>query len=132
MRDFRKLKVWEKSHALTLTVYKATAVFPQQEMYGVTSQLRRAAASIAANIAEGCGRTSETELARFMQIGMTSASEVAYYLILARDLTYLPPDQFQKLSTQTDEVQRMLRAFIAQLRENKPKPIPTQRLKANS
>lgn len=132
MRDFRKLKVWEKSHALTLAVYKATAVFPQQEMYGVTSQLRRAAASIAANIAEGCGRTSETELARFMEIGMASASEVAYYLILARDLTYLPPDQFQKLSTQTDEVQRMLRAFIAQLRENKPKPIPTQRLKANS
>jgi four helix bundle protein len=126
MRDFRKLKVWEKSHALTLAVYKATAVFPQQEMYGVTSQLRRAAASIAANIAEGCGRTSETELARIMEIGMASASEVAYYLILARDLTYLPPDQFQKLSTQTDEVQRILRAFIAQLRKNNTKPSPTK------
>ncbi|MHB2017325.1 MAG: four helix bundle protein [Candidatus Xenobia bacterium] len=74
MRDFRSLKVWQKSHQLTLAVYSATKGFPKDELYGLTSQVRRAAASIAANIAEGCRRNGSAELARFCHIAMGSAS----------------------------------------------------------
>jgi len=76
VKDFRKLKVWEKSHHLTLAVYKATALFPKDELYGLTSQIRRSGVSIAANIAEGCGRAGDAEFARFLQIAMGSASEL--------------------------------------------------------
>ncbi len=86
MRDFRQLMVWEKSHQLTLEIYQATGAFPREELYGLTSQIRRAAASIPANIAEGCGKDTETELARYMQISMGSASELEYHLLLAHDL----------------------------------------------
>ena len=85
MQDFRKLNVWEKAHEFVLDVYKASDLFPPQEKFGVTSQLRRSAASIPTNIAEGCGRGSNADLARFLQISMGSASEVEYLLILARD-----------------------------------------------
>ena len=84
MRDFREIKVWEKAHLLTLEIYKATASFPTEERYGLTSQLRRSSASIAANIAEGFGRGGNAELARFFQIGMGSASEVEYHILLAK------------------------------------------------
>ena len=90
MKDFRNLKVWEKSHQLALAVYKATSTFPRHELYGLTSQIRRACASIPANIAEGCGRSGDAELARFLQIAMGSASELEYHLLLARDLGFLP------------------------------------------
>jgi four helix bundle protein len=76
MEAFRELKVWEKSHALTLAVYHVTKSFPKQEMYALTSQIRRASASIPANIAEGCGRNGDAELARFLLIAMGSASEL--------------------------------------------------------
>ncbi len=76
MRNFKELKVWQKSHQLTLAIYKATGKFPKEEIYGLTSQVRRASASIAANIAEGCGRSGEAELGRFLQIAMGSASEL--------------------------------------------------------
>lgn len=89
MKDFRNLKVWEKSHQLALAVYKATSTFPRHELYGLTSQIRRACASIPANIAEGCGRSGDAELARFLQIAMGSASELEYHLLLARDLGFL-------------------------------------------
>lgn len=88
MRDFRQLKVWAKAHSLTLAVYRATAAFPREEQYGLTSQLRRAAASIPTNLAEGCGRYGDAELARFVGIAAGSASEVEYLLMLARDLKY--------------------------------------------
>lgn len=81
MRDFRNLKVWEKAYQLTLDVYKTTKGFPKDEMYGLTSQTRRAAASVAANIAEGCGRTGGAELGRFVQIAMGSASELEFHLL---------------------------------------------------
>lgn len=84
MKDFKKLIVWKKAHEMTLNIYRTTKSFPKDEVYGLTSQLRRAASSIPANIAEGCGRNSDAELARFLQIAAGSASEVEYHLLLAR------------------------------------------------
>ncbi len=84
--DFKKLKVWGKAHELTLAVYMITRGFPREEVYGLSNQMRRAAASIGANIAEGCGRGSDAELKRFVQIARASANELEYHLLLARDL----------------------------------------------
>ena len=85
MRDFRQLNVWERAHALTLDIYRATATFPREEIYGITSQLRRCGASVAANIAEGCGRNGNGDFHRFLNIAAGSAVEVEYFLLLARD-----------------------------------------------
>ncbi|MEL7433357.1 MAG: four helix bundle protein, partial [Chloroflexota bacterium] len=111
MRDFRKIKAWEKAHQLVLEIYRVTQVFPVQERYGLTSQMRRASSSIPANIAEGCGKNSETELARYMQNSMGSASELEYHLLLAKDLGY------QQLNASTIEVKKMLAPFINRLRK---------------
>jgi len=116
MQDFRHLKVWQKAHVLTLDVYKSTLNFPREELYGLTSQIRRAAASIAANIAEGCCRKSDPELGRFLQIAMGSASEVEYHCLLARDLKLLHAEDYGRLSGETVEVKRMLAALIRRLR----------------
>ena len=116
MQDFKQLKVWEKSHALTLAVYLANRGFPKEELYGLTSQLRRAVSSIPANIAEGCGRNSGPELRRFLEIAMGSASECEYHLLLSRDLQILPPEVHNQLNTDVSEVKRMLSAFIAKLK----------------
>jgi four helix bundle protein len=121
VRDFKELKVWERSHRLALDVYRATATFPREETYGLTAQLRRSSASIPANIAEGCGRSGEAELARFMLIAMGSASELEYHLLLSRDLGYLDTGDHRRLSQQTREFKRMLSALITKLRHNKPK-----------
>ncbi len=118
MRDFKNLHVWCKSHELTLEIYRVTSEFPKHELYGLTSQIRRAFSSIQANIAEGCGRNGEAELARFMQIAMGSASEVRYFLILTHDLGYLPGAKFQSLSKHINEIQKMLRAYITRLKAN--------------
>jgi four helix bundle protein len=115
MRDFRKLKVWEKAHHLTLQIYRITKTFPSDERFGLTVQLRRAAASIPTNIAEGCGRDSERELARFMSIAAGSASEMEYQLLLAWDLNYIQDGTHRKLNQQVNEVKRMLNSFIQQL-----------------
>jgi len=120
MRDFRELKVWEKSHRLTLCVYEATGGFPRQETYGLASQLRRCSASIPANIAEGCGRSDDAELGRFMLTSMGSASELEYHLLLAHDLDYLNTEQHRDLSHRTQEIKRMLSTFITKLRHSKP------------
>jgi four helix bundle protein len=117
MGDFRKLKVWERSHKLTLDVYRATREFPKDELSGVTGQLRRASSSIPANIAEGCGRNSDGELARFMNIAMGAASELDYHLILARDLGYLQVATYEHLNNETQEVKRMLATFVTRLRQ---------------
>ena len=115
MKDFRDLQVWQKAHRLTLDVYRATEKFPDRERFGLTSQLRRSAASIPANLAEGCGRGSEAELKRFMQIAMGSASETEYHLLLACDLGFIAAGSHQQLAEQTQEVKRMLASFIAKL-----------------
>ena len=90
MKNFRELKVWEKAHLLTIDIYRITATFPKEEMYGLTSQIRRASSSIPANIAEGCGRGSDNDFRRFLQIAMGSASELEYHLLLAHDLERIP------------------------------------------
>ena len=115
VRNFRELKVWEKAHQLTLSVYRATVDFPAEEKFGLTSQLRRAAAAIPANIAEGCGRAGERELARFLQIAMGSASELEYHLLLAHDLDLVDAASYQQLHDSTTEVKGMLTSFIRKL-----------------
>ena len=89
MKDFRNLKVWEKAHLLTLAVYKASAGFPRQELFGLTSQMRHCSSSIGANIAEGCGKRGNNEFQRFLQISSGSASELDYHFLLARDLEFI-------------------------------------------
>ena len=108
MRDFIKLKVWEKAHQFTLQVYIITKNFPSDERFGLTVQLRRAAASIPTNIAEGCGRDSERELARFMSIAAGSASEAEYQLLLAYDLNYIQDETHKELNQEVNEVKRIL------------------------
>jgi four helix bundle protein len=115
MKDFKELKVWEKAHQLALEVYTATQTFPRDELYGLTSQIRRSCASIPANIAEGCGRSGDTELARFLQIAMGSASELEYHILLARDLGILEALSHERLTNDVSEVKRMLASFIKKL-----------------
>ena len=117
MRDFRNLQVWEKAHSLTLNVYQATTSLPKDELYGLTSQIRRSSASIPTNIAEGCGRSGDAELARFMTISMGSASELEYQLLLAHDLNYMNPDTYNNLHEKVTEVKRMLAGFIKTLKK---------------
>jgi four helix bundle protein len=116
LKDFRELKVWGKAHQLTLDVYRSTAGFPKEELYGLTSQIRRAAASIPANIAEGCGRGGNVEFARFLQIAMGSASELEYHLLLSRDLKILDPTQHRQLDLQVVEVKRILSSLIQKIK----------------
>ena len=119
MRDFRELKVWEKGHRLTLAAYRATAAFPRHELFGMTSQIRRCSYSIPANIAEGCGRESRPDFARFLQIAMGSASELEYFLILALDLGYLTDNETAQLAETVVEIKRMLTALIRKLGEDR-------------
>jgi len=116
MRDFRKLKVWEKSHQLTLSVYEITGGFPDDERFGLTSQMRRACTSIPTNIAEGCGRDGHAELARFLQIAMGSASELEYQLLLANELGMLNQPDYELVNQNTVEVKKMLASFIKKLK----------------
>jgi four helix bundle protein len=120
MRSFRELKVWWRGHRLTPDVYGATVGFPREETYGLTAQIRRSCASIPANIAEGCGRSGDAELARLMQIVMGSASELEYHLLLAHDLGFLNLEEHQRLSKKAQEVKRMLSTFINKLRSSQP------------
>jgi four helix bundle protein len=116
MQDFRQLSVWRKSHELTLAVYQATGGFPASETYGVTSQMRRAAGAIPTNIAEGTGRGSDPDFARFLHIAMGSANELQYLLLLARDLSYLNKEAHASLEEMTIEVKRMLAALLRTLK----------------
>ena len=119
MKDFRSLKVWHKAHQLVLAVYRETAAFPVDERFGLTSQLRRASVSIPANLAEGCGRRTDDDFARFMDYSMGSASEVEYHLLLARDLGLLPTPAHHRLHEQTTEVKRMLASLQNRIRTDR-------------
>jgi len=115
MEDFKNLKVWSKAHRLTLKIYLSTRKFPKDELYGLTSQIRRAAVSIGANIAEGCGRRSDPEMKRFVQIARGSASELECHLLLARDLQFLTSPEFNDFEQKVFEVQRMLASLVQRL-----------------
>jgi four helix bundle protein len=115
VKDFHELKVWQKAHQLTLAVYQITAPFPREELYGLTSQLRRSAASIPANLAEGCGRNGDAEFARFCSIALGSASELEYHLLLARDLKLIQPRDYEELAARVTELKRMLTALFQKL-----------------
>jgi four helix bundle protein len=115
MKDFRTLKVWRHAHELTLAIYQTTAHFPREEIYGLTSQLRRSSSSIAANLSEGCGRNGDSELGRFCSIAMGSASELEYHLLLAADLKLITMEESQRLGGRVVEVKRMLAGLLQTL-----------------
>jgi four helix bundle protein len=116
MQDFKKLRVWEKGHQLTLAVYEMTVPFPRDEQYGLTSQMRRAAASIVFNIAEGCSRSTRVDFARFLQVSAGSACELEYQLLLAHDLKLLQTENYQQLLSKTVELKRMLTSLMQRIR----------------
>ncbi len=112
MRNFRELNVWKKSHDLTLEIYKITSAFPSDERFGLTSQIRRSASSVPTNLAEGCGREGDRELARFVSIALGSHSETEYHILLAFDLGLLSKEQYADLTEKVGDIRRMLIAFL--------------------
>lgn len=116
MQAFRGLKVWQKSHRLTLDIYKITRLFPKEEMYGLTSQIRRSCASVAANIAEGCGRLGKADFSRFLNIAFGSASELEYHLLLSFDLGFVAKSIYEDAVSELIEIKKMLSAFIKKLK----------------
>lgn len=116
MQNYKELKVWEKAHKLTLQVYDITTNFPKQEVYTLTSQLRRSAYSIPSNIAEGCGKNSANDLANFLNIALGSANETDYFLLLAKDLGFIETEKYQELNMLINEVKAMLIVLIQKVR----------------
>lgn len=116
MRDFKQLKVWEKAHRLTLEIYHITGEFPKHELYGLTSQLRRAVSSVPTNLAEGYGRSGQTERSHFLNIALGSACEVEYLLLLSKDLGYIPETEFNGCVSDLEEVRKMLIALYQKIR----------------
>jgi four helix bundle protein len=117
MRNYRDLQVWGKAHNLTLELYRISQGFPREEVYGITSHLRRAAVSTGANLAEGCGRRTSSELARFVRIAMGPASELDYDLLLSHDLGFMAGDEFTSASAKLIEVRKMLTSFLNSVEE---------------
>ena len=115
MRDYKKYTVWELGHEITLDIYKLTASFPKEEIYSLTSQMRRAAYSIPSNIAEGCGRESDQEFKRYLVIARGSSTELEYFLILVKDLKFIEFSDFEKLSDSVNKVKRSLSNLINKL-----------------
>ncbi|AYO57055.1 diversity-generating retroelement protein bAvd family protein [Chryseobacterium sp. 6424] len=118
MKDFRQLQVWEKSHLLAKDMYRTTALFPKEELFGLTSQLRRASVSIPTNIAEGCGRGSDTDFKRFIQISFGSASEVEYLILLSYELGFVKEHEYLLLSEQITMIKKMLASLINKLKQS--------------
>lgn len=117
LRNYRDLEVWQKAHKLTLLLYTKSRTFPKAEFYGLTSQLRRAAMSVGANLAEGCGRQTTPELARFVRIAMGSASELDYHLLLAKDFGYLLTDDHRTLPQELTRIRKMLASLLSTLEQ---------------
>ena len=112
MKDYKELIVWQKAHLLTLAAYRASSQFQREELYGLTSQIRRCSASIPANIAEGCGRRGNAEFHRFLQIASGSASELDYHFLLSRDLGFLSEENYWQISRQLSEVRKILTSLL--------------------
>ena len=117
IEKFTDLTVWQKAHEVTLLVYRATESFPDQERFGVVAQIRRSAASVAANIAEGFGRRTTRELLRSLQIARGETEETRYFSILSRDLGYLKQDDFNRLTEGCDSVGRLINALMTSLKQ---------------
>ena len=118
MRDFHKLIIWQRSHQLTLAVYRISKSFPKEEIFGLTSQMRRAVSSIPTNIAEDCGRASNKDFAHFLQIAIGSATEVEYQLLLAHDINYINDDDYQALTDETVVVRKMIIKYQSELKSS--------------
>ncbi|MBZ5566295.1 MAG: four helix bundle protein [Acidobacteriia bacterium] len=112
MKDYRKLDVWNLAHQITLKLYRITAKFPREELFGLTSQIRRCSASIGANIAEGCGRRGNGEFHRFLQMASGSASELDYHLLLAHDLSFITEEIYRPLNSELGSMRRKLTTLI--------------------
>lgn len=125
MQNYKDLKVWEKAHKLTLEIYKISQNFPPSETYGLTSQMRRCSLSIPSNIAEGCGKMTSADFANFLQIALGSSNETEYFLILSKDLNYLPEDKFIEMERSVNEIKAMLISLIKKVRNN---PLTTYNL----
>ena len=117
MTDFKTLRVWEAFHQITLCIYKITKRFPSEELYGLTSQMRRSSASVATNIAEGCGRHTDPDMAWFLNIAMGSASELEYQLLLSKDLAYIDQSQYQTIEKNLTTAKKMLNTLIKKVRD---------------
>lgn len=115
MQDFRQLRVWQNAHQTTLGIYRVTTFFPNDEIFGLTAQIRRCATSVASNIAEGCGRGGDKGFARFLQIALGSASELEYYLVLTYDLGLLKKVDHDRLIIEVTDTTRMLAGLIRKL-----------------
>jgi four helix bundle protein len=113
-KSFRDLIVWQKAHRLVLDVYKRSKLFPKEEMYGLTSQIRRSSVSVAANIAEGFRKRGPADKVRFLNISQGSLSETEYYLMLAKDLEYTDTNE---LLYQADEVGRILESYLSAIKK---------------
>jgi four helix bundle protein len=119
MKDFRELTVWARGYELSLETYRLTSLFPKDEAYGLTAQIRRASVSIPANIAEGCGRDGDAEFTRFVTIAMGSSSELECLLMLARDLGYLNAADYASLSDRLTSLRKMLNGLIQKLKSDR-------------
>ena len=116
MKNYRELEIWQRSHTLTVSLYRATKTFPRDELFAMTNQMRRACVSIPANIAEGCGREGDAELRRFLTISLGSACELDYYVLLAHELGYLEESVRAPLAAELLEIRSMIGTFIKKLR----------------
>ncbi len=112
MKDYKKFIVWQKSHQLVLDIYKHTSSFPKEEIYGLTSQIRRSASSIPTNIAEGSGRKTDGDFSRFLTISAGSASELSYQVLLSYELGYITVENYTTLDNNLTEIMKMLNSFI--------------------
>ena len=116
MRNFQELSIWQRSHSLTLKIYEITRSFPSDEIFGVTSQMRRSSSSVPTNIAEGCGRESNADLIRFLTIASGSVSELQYQILLSKDLGYINQSIYLEITNETIEIRKMIYSFIQKLK----------------
>ncbi len=116
--DYRKLRAWQKAHELALDVYRSRTAFPNEEKFGLTSQIRRASVSVPSNLAEGCGRSGHREVAHFIEIAIGSTNELEYQLLLADDLRMLDDGTYRRLGDQVEAVRQLLSGLLARVRRN--------------
>jgi len=121
MQNYRALKVWQKAHVFTLDIYKITQTFPKTETYSLVNQMKRSASSIPTNIAEGCGRNSNSDLAYFLNIALGSSNEIDYQVLLVKDLGYISQESYETLESQIGEIKAMLINLISKVRNSQPK-----------